>query len=78
MINQKGGFQCMNNDKEIFQCNCCGNIHKVDERYKPRGDTIYVTLWCNKCKKNTRQLYCGDSMDDLYMLYDVNTDLKYY
>ena len=68
----------MNRDKEIFQCSCCGNIHKVDERYKPRGDTIYETLWCPKCKEYTRQLYCGDDIDSLYELYDLSKDSRYY
>ena len=68
----------MKRDKEIFQCGCCGSIHKVDEKYKPRGDKIYVTLWCQQCGRYTRQLYCGDDINDLYELYDVNIDPKYY
>ncbi len=68
----------MKRDKEIFQCSCCGNIHKVDEKYKPRGDDIYVQLWCEKCKEHTQQLYCGDNIDDLYMLYDINIDPRMY
>lgn len=68
----------MKRDKEIFQCNCCGTIHKVDEKYKPRGDGIYETLWCQKCGEHTRQLYCGDNMDEIYALYDVNIDGNYY
>lgn len=68
----------MRKDKEIFQCSCCGNIHKVDERYKPRGDDIYATLWCDKCKDYTRQLHCGDDIDSLYELYDLNKDSRYY
>lgn len=67
----------MRRDKEIFQCSC-GYIHKVDEKYKPRGDDIYTTLFCPKCKDYTRQLYCGDSVDDLYMLYDANIDPRIY
>lgn len=68
----------MRKDKEIFQCNCCGNIHKVDERYKPRGDDIYKILWCPKCKKYEKQLYCGDDIDQIYALYDANKDSRYY
>jgi hypothetical protein len=68
----------MSRDKEIFQCSCCGSINKTDERYKPRGDDIYVILWCPKCKRYERQLYCGDSMDTLYELYNLNIDSNYY
>lgn len=68
----------MNRDKEIFQCGCCGHIHKVNEDYRPRGNIIYVTLWCDKCKEYTKQLYCGDNPDEIYALYDVNIDGNYY
>lgn len=68
----------MRKDKEIFQCSCCGNIHKVDERYKPRGDDIYATLWCQQCGEYTRHLYCGDDDNEIYALYDLNKDLRYY
>ena len=68
----------MRTDKEIFQCSCCGNIHKVDSRYKPRGDDIYTTLWCPKCQEYTKHLYCGDDIDDLYMLCDINIDPRMY
>ncbi len=68
----------MKRDKEIFQCSCCGNIHKVDEKYKPEEDQIYVSLWCERCRDQTTQLYCGDNIDDLYMLYDTNIDPRMY
>ena len=68
----------MRTDKEIFQCGCCGNIYKVNNKYKPRGDDIYETLWCPKCKEYTQQLYCGDDINSLYELYDLNKDLNYY
>ena len=68
----------MKRDKEIFQCSCCGSIYKVDDKYKPRGDDIYEALWCSKCKEYTMQLYCGNDIDDLYELYDVNIDPRMY
>lgn len=68
----------MNRDKEIFQCSCCGHIYKAKSEYKPRGDDIYVTLWCPKCKKYEKQLYCGDDEDQIYELYDINIDKRYY
>lgn len=68
----------MKSSKEIFQCNCCGHIHKVDDKYKPRGDDVYEDLWCPKCHGYTRQLHCGNDMDEIYALYDVNIDENYY
>ena len=68
----------MDGDREIFQCSCCGNISKVNENYRPRGDTTYIVLWCERCEEYTEQLYCGDDVDDIYELYDLNVDSKYY
>ena len=68
----------MNTGKEIFQCNCCGSIHKASSKYKPKGDEIYRRLWCDKCGEYTWQLYCGDNEDDLYELYDINIDPRIY
>ena len=67
----------MKKDKEIFQCSC-GHIHKVNEKYKPKDDEIYVTLWCPKCREYSRQLYCGDDINDLSMLCDINVDPRMY
>lgn len=68
----------MSRDKEIFQCSCCGHISKVDGRYKPEDDQVYVPLWCERCRDQTTQLYCGDDESDLYMLYDTNIDPRMY
>ena len=65
MIGQRGGLQCMRKDKEIFQCSCCGNIHRVSRKYRPQEDDIYVPLWCERCRDQTEQLYCGDDINDL-------------
>lgn len=64
----------MGDGKEIFQCNC-GHIHKVN---KPQGDNIYETLWCEKCRRHTRQLRCGDDEDWIYYLYDPVNDSRFY
>ena len=77
IIHRKGDFN-VNKNSEIFQCSCCGSIHKVDRKYKPQGYNIYVTLWCEKCKKCTTQLYCGDDEDGIYEFYDVNIDPRIY
>lgn len=68
----------MRSENEIFQCSCCGTIHKVDKKYKPENDQIYVPLWCEKCRDQTMQLYCGDDIDQIYALYDVTKDERYY
>ena len=68
----------MNTDKEIFQCSCCGSITRVDSKYKPREDQIYVPLWCERCKDLKMQLYCGEDESNLYELYNLNVDSRYY
>lgn len=60
-----------------YQCAHCGCISNIEQKNRPRSDTTYVSLWCDKCKKVTRQLYCGDE-DDIYWLYDVVMDERYY
>ena len=61
------------------QCADCGKIHKVDVKYRPRGDgIIYVTLWCDQCGMMTRQLDCGDDEEKLYEFIDINVDSRYY
>ena len=72
------GFHVMSRDKEIFQCSCCGHINRVDVKYKPQENEIYVPMWCERCRDQTTQLYCGDNINDLYELYDVNIDPKFY
>ena len=68
----------MNGDKHYFQCQLCGKIHQVDDKYKLKEGEIYSNLWCSQCGKTVRQLYCGTEEDDIYILYNVNVDPRYY
>lgn len=61
-----------------WQCQQCGKIHQIDDKYKPKGDNIYITLWCDKCKEYVQMLDCGTDVDALYETYNLNVDPKYY
>lgn len=47
------------------------------ERKLELKDDIYADLYCDKCKCS-KALYLGDNKDDLYMLYDVTLDERYF
>ena len=68
----------MKGDAHYFQCQICGEIHQVDDKYKPKEGEIYSSLWCNRCGKTVLQLYCGTDENDIYILYNLNVDSRYY
>ena len=64
--------------KAFFQCTHCGTVHKVQKNVIEISDDIYGSLWCDKCKETTKQLYVGDKEDDFYELCDITLDNRYY
>ena len=60
------------------QCTNCGKMHKVNIKYRPRSDDIYMTLYCSECQAMTRQLDCGRDEEQLYEFIDINVDSRYY
>ena len=59
-----------------YQCTHCGAIVPFERELKLEDD-IYADLYCDKCGQS-RTLYLGDNKEDLYMLYDVTLDERYY
>lgn len=68
----------MRKDVVYFQCLKCGEVSEIDGKYKPKEDVFYVDLYCPHCSKQTRQMYCYDSKDDLSIYTDVTLDQRYY
>ena len=60
-----------------YQCSKCGGIHKL-RCTKGLSDSTYESIWCSGCRQVTRQLYCGTAQEDIYELYDVTMDERYY
>lgn len=61
-----------------WQCQQCGEMHQIDDKYKPKEDRIYAKLWCEKCKTYVQMLDCGEDVVDIYEIYNLNVDPKYY
>ena len=64
------------NGKQVFQCQNCGTLHKVETKYDIEGD-LFVELRCPKCRDETKHLWCGTE-DEQYEMYNVNIDPRYY
>lgn len=61
-----------------FHCQQCGKMHQISDKYKPKEDNIYVELWCDKCKEYVQMLDCGDDINAIYEVYNLNVDPRYY
>lgn len=60
----------------IFQCQSCGALHKLKIEYDIESD-LYIKMECPRCRDETNHLWCGLE-DDIYQLYNVNLDPRYY
>lgn len=63
--------------KIYFQCEQCGKIYKTNVSHLNDLD-LYIYLYCEECKTQTKQLYCGENIEDKYLYYDLNSDPRYY
>lgn len=59
-----------------YQCCSCGTVHYIKYPYK--ANDLYSTLWCNECEDEENHLWVGDTMDDIYIYYDVTKDERYF
>ena len=64
-------------ETRYLQCQC-GYINCTDRILKRDDNDIYINIYCEQCKRVTRQLYCGTNDQDLYYLYDVVSDPRHY
>lgn len=63
---------------KYYQCTKCGTIISLHKKLKSADeDDIYVDLYCDRCE-NERALYLGEDLNDLYYMYDVVLDQRYY
>ena len=65
------------NDNNFVQCQSCGNIYMVATDKEIPIETFTIEAWCPKCGRN-RGLNCGNNIDDLYDLININVDKRYY
>lgn len=63
-------------DKNSFQCQQCGCIHKEKVQYDI--EKLHTSMICPRCRGETLHLWVGNSPDDLYMLYNPVVDSRFY
>lgn len=59
----------------FVQCQTCGKIYQISCEVKI--DTLYITAECSECGHLTG-LNLGDKEEEIYELYNVNVDPRYY
>ena len=77
MIRAKGGNINAMSGKGWFQCQSCGSLHQLEVQFNIEED-LYVQVRCEHCKKMTDHLWVGDDKSELYSMYNVNVDPRYY
>lgn len=66
------------NNKHRYQCQVCGNLQWSEIPFYIE-DELFTNLKCGHCKRETNHLYVGgDDGLDLYEMYNINVDPKYY
>mgnify|MGYP003316797488 CR=1 FL=1 len=57
------------------QCQTCGKIYQVPREISI--EELYIITRCSTCGV-TKSLNLGRNKDDIYDLYDINLDPRYY
>ena len=63
--------------KEVWvQCQYCGELYKKTIEYNI--EDIYIKLDCPGCRDETTHLICSEDENEIYALYNLNADPRYY
>ena len=62
-------------DRTFLQCTNCGEVYQVEQEYDI--ESLYINSCCPHCE-HKRALVCGNSLDDIYELYDPVLDKRFY
>lgn len=62
-------------ERKLIQCSRCGHIYNTNQFLNE--DDTYIDSICPKCG-NSRGLFVGNNIIDMYELYDVNVDPRFY
>ena len=60
-----------------LQCQNCGKLYKQKLQYNIEED-VYIQTHCPGCRDETTHLICGEDENEIYSLYNLNTDPRYY
>ena len=59
------------------QCQNCGKLHKQKIQYNIEED-FYIKVYCTGCRDDTTHLICSEDESEIYHLYNLSTDPRYY
>lgn len=77
MIKAEGGnFNVMSKGQQ-YQCQECGTLRWSKEPLNIEDD-LFTKMKCKHCQKETNHLWVGEDEMDLYVMYNVNVDPRYY
>lgn len=67
-------------DQVYVQCQTCGHLHKVESKKASLADDDLYTkpLFCPRCRNDTKHLWCGENLADIYFYYNANLDSRMY
>ena len=60
-----------------LQCQCCGRLSKQEIQYNIEDD-FYIKVQCLGCRDETMHLICSEDESEIYHLYNLNADPRYY
>ena len=60
-----------------YQCQSCGNLMWSREPFDIEKN-MFKEMYCKKCHDETSHLWVGDREEDLYIMYNLNVDPKYF
>lgn len=63
-------------DQVWVQCQNCGKLHQVKNKYASLSDDDLYTepIWCPKCRGGTKHLIVGENKEDFYVFGNNNLD----
>ena len=72
-----GGSLDVMREEQQYQCQICGSLQKSKELFNIDND-LFIKMKCKHCGKETNHLWVGEDELDLYTMYNLNVDPRYY
>ena len=72
-----GGSLDIMREEQQYQCQICGSLQKSKELFNIDND-LFIKMKCKHCGKETNHLWVGEDELDLYTMYNLNVDPRYY
>ena len=72
-----GGSLNVMREGQQYQCQICGSLQRSKEPFNIDND-LFIKMKCKHCGKETDHLWVGEDELDLYTMYNLNVDPRYY